>query len=122
MTMAPLHASWVALALCYAGMAALALAMDRHHEQVTGQGDVPGPRRQALRWGGGLLLALALAACAAAWGLTVGLVAWCGFLTAGGLAVAWLLPYAPRQAAVAALAALLLGLGGGGMAWALAAL
>ncbi len=105
-------ASAVALALSYAGMAGLSLAMDRHHEQVTGQGEVPLPRRRALRASASVLLALALLACTGAWGTTVGFVAWCGFLTAGGLPVAWLMAYRPRQAAASAGAALVLGLVG----------
>ncbi len=88
-----------ALALAFAGMAGLALAMDRHHEQVTGRAEVvPHTRRRVLRWVGSLLLALSLAACIGAWGATVGVTAWCGFLTAGGLLVGVLLTYAPRLA------------------------
>lgn len=98
MTAALWAAPLAALALAFAGMAGLALAMDRHHEQVTGRAEVPRTRRLVLRWVGGLLLALSQAACIVAWGATVGVTAWCGFLTAGGLLVGVLMTYAPRLA------------------------
>ena len=87
-----------ALTLSFGGMAGLALAMDRHHEQVTGRAEVPRTQRRVLRWAASLLLALALAACIGAWGATVGLTAWCGLLTAGGLLVGVLMTCAPHLA------------------------
>jgi hypothetical protein len=45
---------------------------------------------------GALLLALAVWPCVAAWGTTVGVVAWLGFLSAGAGVLVGLLPYAPR--------------------------
>lgn len=83
-------------ALCFAGMAALSLAMDRHYEQVTGQPEPPRRQRMALRALGWALLAASLWPCLATWGLGVGLTAWCGWLTASAMAVAWTLPYVPR--------------------------
>lgn len=117
--MTAVAASAVALALSYAGMAGLSLAMDRHYEQVTGRGEVPLARRRMLRASSGALLALALLACTGAWGATVGFTAWWGFLTAGGVLVAWLMAYRPRQAVASAGAALVLGLavGIGTLAW-----
>ena len=60
-----------------------------------------------------MLLALAIWPCMAGWSASVGVVAWLGFLSAGALGVALLLPYAPKLlfrssllAAVAALAGL----------------
>ncbi|WP_312436435.1 DUF3325 domain-containing protein [Janthinobacterium sp.] len=101
-----------ALGLTYAGMASLSLAMDRHHGQVFGRDAAPSVRR-ALQLAGSVLLALAIWPCVAGWSATVGVVAWLGFLSAGALAVALLLPYAPQLlfrssllAAVAALAGL----------------
>ena len=101
-----------ALGLSYAGMASLSLAMDRHHGQVWGRDAAPNVRR-ALQLAGALLLALAIWPCVAGWSATVGVVAWLGFIGAGALLVALLLPYAPRVlfrssllAAVAALAGL----------------
>jgi Protein of unknown function (DUF3325) len=46
--------------------------------------------------GGALLLALSAAVCIRAHGIGVGLVLWCGLLTAAGLVVAWLLAYRAR--------------------------
>ena len=103
-----------ALGLTSAGMASLSLAMDRHHGQVFGRDAAPSVRR-ALQRAGSVLLALAIWPCVAGWSATVGVVAWLGFLSAGALAVALLLPYAPQLlfrssllAAVAALAGLVI--------------
>ena len=103
-----------ALGLSYAGMASLSLAMDRHHGQVWGRDAAPNVRR-ALQLAGTILLALAIWPCVAGWSATVGVVAWLGFIGAGALLVALLLPYAPRLllrssllAAVAALAGLVM--------------
>ena len=103
-----------ALGLAYAGMASLSLAMDRHHGQVFGR-DAAANVRRALQLAGSVLLALAIWPCVAGWSATVGVVAWLGFLSAGALGVALLLPYAPKLlfrssllAAVAALAGLVI--------------
>ncbi len=93
----------LALALAYAGFVALCLAMDRHHGQVFRHRAVPW-QRQALRLVGWLLLAASLPACIAGWGWPVGLVAWFGILSAAGLLLVFLLPYAPRVTAALALA------------------
>jgi hypothetical protein len=115
------YASLLSLALAHAGMAALGFAMDRHHEQLTRRRDEMPPRRRALlRLAGVALLVAAVAPCVMAWGGTVGSVAWLGFLSAGALWVALLLPYRPRGVArVAACAAIF---GGAGLAAALAGL
>ncbi|MDM0014726.1 DUF3325 family protein [Variovorax sp. J22P168] len=94
--MSTLSASLLASALCFAAMAALAFAMDRHHAQLTQQHEVPRRRRLVLRGGAMALLALALASCIAGWGGSVGSVAFIGFLSLGALPVALLLPYRPR--------------------------
>jgi hypothetical protein len=65
-------AAMAAWGLSYGAMAALGLAMNRHHEQLTGQRGVPRRRRIALRVAGVLLLALALWACRELWGPSVG--------------------------------------------------
>jgi hypothetical protein len=105
------YAAWLALALAYAGMAALSFAMDRHHEQLTRLREVPARRRVSLRLAGSALLAAAAVPCVAAWGATVGTVAWLGFLSAGALPVALLLPYRPRGVAGLAACAAVAGLG-----------
>lgn len=94
-------AAVMAFALSYAGMAGLCLAMDRHHAQVWKR-DASASTRWGLRTGGLLLLALAIVPSVAAWGATVGVVVWLGFLSAGALLLAGLLPYAPRAASVLA--------------------
>lgn len=70
-----------------AGMAALALGMERHHRQVFGRAPGAG-RRLLLRGGGWLLLALALLPCALGWGATMGIVLWTGLLSVGVLVTA----------------------------------
>jgi hypothetical protein len=100
-----------ALGLCFAGMAALALAIDRHHKQVFG-GDTPVRRRYLLRIAGALLLALAIVPCVLLWGAGAGLVAWIGMLTEGALLSAVMLPYWPARIAPLAATAGVLGLAG----------
>lgn len=95
--MSSIHASLGAIVSAFTGMAALSLAIDRHYDQATGQRDVPRWLRLVLRSLGWSLTLLALGFCVAGWSLSVGLVAWLGFLTAGALIVAWLLAYAPRS-------------------------
>ena len=88
-----LVASLLALALAFAGMAALSSAMDRHYEQLTRRRETPRLLRVGLRALGSLLIALALAPCLIAWGGSVGVVVWLGFLSAGALCVALLLAW-----------------------------
>lgn len=106
--MAALH-TLGALALSYAGMASLALAMDRHHQQWRGR-DAPFALRRTLRTAGALFLAMALLPCIDLWGTGAGIVAWLGLLTAGALLLALLLPYGARLAAALAPVAAISGL------------
>lgn len=81
-------------ALCYSGMAALCLSMDRHHRQVWHR---TAPARQ--RWlhiVGWILLAIAIWPCVRAWGSSVGVVVWFGLLSAAALVLVFLLPYRPK--------------------------
>lgn len=89
-----------AVALAYAGFAALSLAMDRHHADVFGRGKEPSARaRQWLRAGGVIALALSLMACVERQGWNIGPILWCGAMTLGALLLSGLLlPYAPRWA------------------------
>lgn len=109
-------ASLLALALAFAGMAALGFAMDRHHEQLTRRRETPALQRRLLRGLGSLWIVLALAPCLIAWGGSVGTVAWLGFLSAGALGVALSLPYLPRAAATAAALSAFGGVAGLGLA------
>lgn len=70
--------SWL---LALAGFAALALAMDEHHEWLLGVPPAPA-RRLTLRLLGGGLLAVSFLAAISPWGVGLGTVAWCGLLTA----------------------------------------
>lgn len=86
-----------AFCLTYAALAALCLAMDRHHADVFGD-DPPPRRRLALRVAGWALLGLSLWAAAAPRGWAYGSTQWTGMLALDGLLLIVLLPYAPRAA------------------------
>ncbi len=88
--------------LAYAGMAALCLAMDRHHGQVFKRREPSSGLRALLQSAGATLLTAALWACLLAWGSGVGWVVWLGCLTAGALLTAGLWSAWPRTAAALA--------------------
>jgi hypothetical protein len=90
-------------ALCHAGMLAVAVAMHRHYEQLTGRRTAPATQRWLLCAIGACLLVAALVLCVLDWGGTVGTLLWFGFLSAGALWVALGLAYAPRWSAWLAL-------------------
>ncbi|MDX3895866.1 MULTISPECIES: DUF3325 domain-containing protein [Pusillimonas] len=86
---------WTSLALEFCGLTLLALAMERHHEQVFG--DRParvGPA--VLKAAGWLLLILATLPPIARYGPSIGLAVWVGELTIAALAVMLLHTYSPR--------------------------
>ena len=99
------------LMLCYAGMSALCLAMDRHQRQLLGYETGERPRRH-LRIVGAALLLLALLPCIWLWHGGVGTLAWVGLLGIAALLLAAMLSYAPRQVMRLASLGLLLGLAG----------
>lgn len=92
----------LAFVVAFAGFAALALSLDRHHEDVWHR--TPGRRAVwALRVVGWLLLAAALVPCVRSDGLASGIVLWAGLLTMAALCVALLLTdHCSRKAAKAA--------------------
>ena len=93
------------LALSFAGLSALCLAMDRHHRAILA--GVPSrTRARALRWTGwcGIAVSFAAAIITADWNF--GPVQWLGSLTGAALLVVGLVSYRPgwvRPAAVLAL-------------------
>lgn len=92
----------------FAGFAALCVSMERHSKQVFGV--LPGELWRVLAavagWG---LLAYALLPALQRYGVSVGIVAWLGFLSLAAVAVGVLLTYAPRQIRYLAPGAWLLG-------------
>ncbi|MBO3274296.1 DUF3325 domain-containing protein [Pseudomonas schmalbachii] len=94
-------------ALLYAGWAAWALAMDRHHRQVAGGASAP-LRRLALRLGGGLCLLAAFAVSVFRWGWNIGPVVWCVLLSVMALGFVLAFAFRPRLAALGAPPLLLL--------------
>ena len=93
-----------AFAWSLAAWAALALAMDRHHEAALSRG-LPPARGRRLRWlAGGLLLA-ALAHAVAVQGTAFGPLSWAAGVVTSGLATVLLLTWWPtRLPALAGLA------------------
>lgn len=101
-------------ALAYGGLAAISLAMDRHHADIHGRGKAPDHRtRLQFRLAGWFGLALSFMACIAVRGWNTGPVLWCGMLTAAAILLTLLLQYAPRKAMKLAWASYLLALIGG---------
>ncbi|WP_342166689.1 DUF3325 domain-containing protein [Methylobacterium sp. SD21] len=92
-------------ALAFAGMAALALSLDRHH-RVALRGPVPRGRVRPLRAVGWAGIVLSFAAAIALDGWNFGPVQATGAITAAALGVALCLTYRPGWLRPAALAAL----------------
>lgn len=86
----------LALLFSLAGFAALALAMDRHHQARTGARPAR-PRKRLLQAAGALALTLSLTATIAGFGLAYGPIVWLGLLTAGAAPVLLALTYAPAR-------------------------
>lgn len=105
----------VGFAAALGGLSALALAMDRHHEDAYGRGSLPGRRRPWLQSAGALQLVLSVVGCVLAKGGPMGVVLWFGVLTASALTTVAIATWKPRFTgrcgAAAALLAVLL------MAW-----
>ena len=77
---------WLALLCSLAGFLCLAFVMDRHASDVLGRA----PRRREcwLARGAGIaLLAVALTACIAAEGVSIGITAWLGVMTPAALLI-----------------------------------
>lgn len=86
-----------ALLLCYGGFTVLCLSMDRHHAELLGRKPSV-RRRQGMKLGGWVLLALSLWAAVASTGWTLGLVEWFAVLMLSALLLVLLMPYRPRLA------------------------
>lgn len=93
-----------ALLLSYSGLAALCLAMNRHHRQLWHR-PASAPRAMLLRSIGIVLLAGSLVASTTAAGTARGVVAWFGVLPLAALGLIGLLPFLPRAAALLAVLA-----------------
>lgn len=95
----------VCLFLAFAGLAALALSLDRHHRAAL-RGPLPRGRAKPLRAAGWSGLGLSFAAGVATAGWNFGPVQVTGAVTAAALAVSACLTFRPRLLRPAALAAL----------------
>lgn len=89
-------AAFGSLALAHAGLTGLALAMDRHRRQLRPSAKLPARWMAAMsRTVGWTLLALSMKLSMLAWGTATGIAVWFGALSAAGLALIFMLPYAP---------------------------
>lgn len=105
-----------AFLLCFAAWSAIALGMDRHHEDALGR-EGSARRLQHLRRAGWLLLLLSLWLAARPSGETpasLGVTAWTVALSVAAVAVTATVTWQPRRAPAVAAAALTAGL----LAWA----
>ena len=83
------------LTLAYAGLTALAMAMNRHHQAALGARP-PAARLRAFRIIGWVLMALMVASCLRLWPTGLALSMALGLVTLAGLPLVFLLPYRPR--------------------------
>ncbi|HJR77023.1 MAG TPA: DUF3325 domain-containing protein [Nitrospiraceae bacterium] len=96
----------VEFALSYNGLLALCLAMPKHYRQVFAQ--TPGATPVHLfRLGGWLSLMASLAVSIAVNGWSFGPIEWVGMLAVTSLGLVFMLPYAPRVAALSGLVLIL---------------
>jgi hypothetical protein len=97
--------------LCFAAWSAIALGMDRHHEDALGR-EAAAPRLARLRRAGWLLLALSLwlAARPPAGPASLGVTAWTVALSVAAVAVTAVMTWQPRRAPVLGGVALAAGL------------
>lgn len=105
-----------AFLLCFAAWSAIALGMDRHHEDALGR-EGTARRQMHLRRTGWLVLALSLWLAARPSGevpASLGVTAWTVALSVAALAVTAMVTWQPRRTPVAAGVALAAGL----LAWA----
>ena len=86
-----------AFCLAYAGFAALALAMERHFEDLFDRAIGPAHQRP-LRIAGWSALGLSLWLSGITYGWSYGLVEWIGMLAIAGLVLIWALTYRPALA------------------------
>ena len=106
-----------ALMLSYAGFACVALAMDRHYEQVSGNEFTTRRLRRGLRGVASALVAVGLIACLQAWGAAVASLVWLGMLSCGAVGVTLTLSYRPAWLVVPGGVAAVMGLGLAVVSW-----
>lgn len=97
---------------CFAAWSAIALGMDRHHEDATGR-EAAAPRLAQLRRAGWLLLALSLwlaARPSASVPASLGVTAWAIALSVAAVAVTAVMTWRPRRAPALGALALAAGL------------
>ena len=100
----PVLAVTAAMLLSFGGFAALASAMARHRAQFV-MAALTNCSAMNARLLGATLLAAALGACIAGWGVSVGFVGWACAISIAAVALIYLLPYAPKLTRTLAYAA-----------------
>ena len=101
-----------AFLLCFAAWSAIALSLDRHHEDALGR-EVAAHQRRRLRHAGWLLLALSLWLAARPPGevpASLGVTTWAVALSVAALAVTATVTWQPRRTPALGAAALVAGL------------
>jgi len=79
-----------------AGMAALSMAMEKHHEQIWGKTALASRRVWVLRAAGCLLLIVAAVLAVRGQGVSMGLTLWVMEISLAAVGVGLLLSYTPR--------------------------
>lgn len=108
-----------AFLLCFAAWSAMALGLDRHHEDATGRERAACHLRQLRRAGWLLLLFSLWLASRPAGGApaSLGMAAWAVALSAAAVAVTATVTWQPRRAPLLAVAALVAGLATAAGGW-----
>ena len=108
-----------AFLLCFAAWSALALGMDRHHEDATGREDAARSLQQLRRTGWLLLLLSLWLAAHPAGGVpaSLGVTAWAVALSVAAVSVTAAVTWQPRRAPLLAGMALVAGLGAWAWGW-----
>lgn len=104
--------------LCFAAWSAIALSMDRHHEDALGREAAAHRLQQHLRRAGWLVLALSLWLAAQGGApASLGVTAWTIALSVAAVAVTALMTWQPRRAPVLAGVALAAGFAAWAAGW-----
>lgn len=95
----------ICFVLVLIGLELLSLGMERHARQLAGRA-LAAHARRVLRMLGWCVLAISMLPAVALWGLSIGIAAWCGLLTAAALLLTLALSYRPALAGATVITAI----------------
>lgn len=95
----------ICFVLVLIGLELLSLGMERHARQLAGRA-LAAHASRVLRILGWCVLAISVLPAVALWGLSIGIAAWCGLLTAAALLLTLALSYRPALAGATLITAL----------------